>query len=1119
MYLYYDKQGKLQTAIAHGSPVRQGDSFGLYVCFDLDYFNANKKFVGEEGFCYTYKRPGDSGLTGPIDFDSSSDSKDGYLGAKKFVKLYDSEITYKLIDNKKYLTFYTNVPSNLDGFTAKNGEVEVQFTFKTINENQQVDTTVLTANIYVEPTYKKDNYVLDETLAARTNFEQVMASIAQLRAEKNIALLELDHNVANTDEYATLQDRANEIFSTWVYTRIGWVLIGAKRDITQTVEDIAPTSIEHINTDLFIILDGKNNYDENEQLVSTVGNIFAVDSETGLMWNYEITLDNHGNLINSVPTQLTYNKEYFDMLLGDLRGFLNEVDNGKPYYTNLTVGLRDFLDRIKHIENNAVYKVSYSSSTGKFTYHEGNNLLDTDKERDIVDNDTLRTDLGIKNIENNAVFDVEYTKPYLKVKKGLNGEKQTILTTSNVIQNEEYVATVKAVYDTLEKAATNEANSNTEVFNGLMRKISYISQFFFEGADADDKVNKLEEVLEILKNIPENYDIYSLLTNIYDKIGEQFEDSYFYNPEWSAADKAANSIKGKIQFLQQNTDRHIVIIMRYSEGNQEFFTLGNWIQLEEENEIYPEATCYTTLQNDVFKNAVDMEVVFDKTVEQGYVLGSELDTDSGTLTIYVLEEPEETLTIDTIKIISNVFHTTNISVDALNQIVTNRINIAANTADINNLTRDKVNKVEVEANNVTGIEREGNGLLGIGWGIDIYARENYNSSTGQQGGSGLCINPDAFAIFQEYLVRPNGPNVGTGYIARNEIVADAFNGMKISSNRSILIQKETDENDVKGVAKIETAIGAGAPDYLVISNESKYSDPNYIDTISNVTLGVNQINIVNKEKGTNAKKRTSTIYFPDYINTEAVNDQGNYTAFNLSPTSVNLAKNDAGNNSLAGISIFQDNSVKLYSSKIVFAHPLENNTNIGDYYDTVIDNQGAFMRYMTADDVESKAIAIIDDSETSAYSNATYSRAEIDSKISGVVNAIPDKIYKHNMILKKIGNATRTCLISFTLDTTRITNDAPINSFTLLYNTLISRGYGDDNNDAPSLVDDAKILHASGMGRSSYGSFVAIGIAAYNGKIVVYGTTFSDQNLQQRMLEIARSEYEEWTITDNNPHY
>lgn len=692
MYLYYDKQGKLQTAIAHGSPVRQGDSFGLYVCFDLDYFNANKKFVGEEGFCYTYKRPGDSGLTGPIDFDSSDDSKDGYLGAKKFVKLYDSEITYKLIDNKKYLTFYTNVPSNLDGFTAKNGEVEVQFTFKTINENQQVDTTVLTANIYVEPTYKKDNYVLDETLAAQTNFEQVMTSIAQLRAEKNIALLELDHNVASTDEYATLQDRANEIFSTWVYTRIGWVLIGAKRDITQTVEDIAPTSIEHINTDLFIILDGKNNYDENEQLVSTVGNIFAVDSETGLMWNYEITLNGNGNLISSVPTQLTYNKEYFDMLLGDLRGFLNEVDNGKPYYTNLTVGLRDFLDRIKHIENNAVYKVSYSSSTGKFTYHEGNNLLDTDKERDIVDNDTLRTDLGIKSIENNAVFDVEYTKPYLKVKKGLNSEKQTILTTSNVIQNEEYVATVKAVYDTLEKAATNEANSNTEVFNGLMRKISYISQFFFEGADVDDKVNKLEEVLEILKNIPENYDIYSLLTNIYDKIGEQFEDSYFYNPEWSDADKAANSIKGKIQFLQQNTDRHIVIIMRYSEGNQEFFTLDNWIQLEEENETYPEATCYTTLQNDVFKNAVDMEIVFDKTVEQGYVLGSELDTDSGTLTIYVLEEPEETLTIDTIKIISNVFHTTNISVDALNQIVTNRVNIAANTTDISNLSRDKQDK-------------------------------------------------------------------------------------------------------------------------------------------------------------------------------------------------------------------------------------------------------------------------------------------------------------------------------------------------------------------------------------------------------------------------------------------
>jgi hypothetical protein len=708
MYLYFSKARKLQTMIAHGSPIRQGDGFGLYLCFDLDFFDdeQNQAYEGTQDlYCY-YK-------TSSMNRFASEAISVLSKGTIMFKKNSNDEVTYKLVDNDRYLMYYASiVPSN--GLTQSSGDLELVFTFervvvdastlvgKTQEEIEAIydaairDAVNMSAKLYVEPTFGKNKPKIDTTMN-QTNYEQLLAYISDLRKTKNIALEPIEsiegyENISAATEILTKEKklfaRASKIYETWMDTRKGWIILN-KTD-------------ENIDVCDMYMMFGEDN-------------MFVVSSETGLIYKYTQV----NNEYTLVPQ--TYSVNVFgDNLITFLASQNKE---------NLVELLIDYLQRIQVLERDTLTDIKYRNS--KIEYKQNGSY------NDLVTNDTLRTDLGITTIERDAVFNVDYTRATnlgesnetpgsFIVKTGQTSSNQEITNTSelkqdmkldlvdnkassdniNVVNKSNLVATIRALVDTLE----NGDSVTVPQYTKMKQRVEYIYQFLQIEGDSDSLVNKIEEIIEVLNTIPENSDIWGTLTNIFDKIGEGEDDTYFYDPDPNLTEEQRQSrtIKGRIDYLYQNADKHIIVFIRYSEpGNRELLTINtsDWNALSNPNPNYPDAEYYTVIdpkennpENPAFENVIDMEVVFDNTSEMETLVGAEFDLTDEVLYIYSSEIPESTITIDTIKIISNIHHTMSLNVSESDQIADNTDRLDGHDTDISNLNRDKVDKVVVNPN-------------------------------------------------------------------------------------------------------------------------------------------------------------------------------------------------------------------------------------------------------------------------------------------------------------------------------------------------------------------------------------------------------------------------------------
>lgn len=101
MYLYFNREGILTTSIPHGSPVRQGSSLEIVVCLDCpDRFNSHENYDPEILYNCQIELVlpnGDRGTAQAITAEPPT--------CKVFRKTKDSEITYDLVDGRKYWTY------------------------------------------------------------------------------------------------------------------------------------------------------------------------------------------------------------------------------------------------------------------------------------------------------------------------------------------------------------------------------------------------------------------------------------------------------------------------------------------------------------------------------------------------------------------------------------------------------------------------------------------------------------------------------------------------------------------------------------------------------------------------------------------------------------------------------------------------------------------------------------------------------------------------------------------------------------------------------------------------------------------------------------------------------
>lgn len=132
MFLYFDKQGTLKTAIPHGKPVRQGDDLQLVVCLDSDFFT---DVVTKDNWSLQLF------LTLPNGKDALSTA---ILPTKiptsttVFKKTVDSEITYDLVDGTAYWMYEFDIPASQS--TVYDGNLIANIKF--LKQNLTSDGTV-----------------------------------------------------------------------------------------------------------------------------------------------------------------------------------------------------------------------------------------------------------------------------------------------------------------------------------------------------------------------------------------------------------------------------------------------------------------------------------------------------------------------------------------------------------------------------------------------------------------------------------------------------------------------------------------------------------------------------------------------------------------------------------------------------------------------------------------------------------------------------------------------------------------------------------------------------------------------------------------------------------------
>lgn len=733
-------------------------------------------------------------------------------------------------------------------------------------------------------------------------------------------------------------------------------------------------------------------------------------------------------------------------------------------------------EEVETLLSDKLTDVEYAS--GYFTKTKHDHLENEDITEEIVDVNTLADDMGFTAHKNNTDNPHSVTKTQV----GLGNVSDYTISDNPSLDSSYSYASSKALYTGL----ANKVNLTT--FQTLNDQVQAISELIgdFDNPDPDNIVNKLTEIIQIFQDYDESAGTVLSILNT------------------KASQTEVTSISGRVTSLETRVDAldesnyGLIILTPQDDINLLTITPSEFVDNTGDNaEDYPYKTILTSNE---FKDAIDFSVVFNGEDSGLFEPICTLNNQTGELTLYCSELPTQNIVIVKIRLVKTLSAINGEILSLSNRLTTAEGNINSLVGITNNIQSDYVKKEYRDADDLdkrSKITNNKNEVL-----VEVSKKiastsDRLNRSTVQAATDGIVLS--------------NIYNANNEPTQTTSMLIGGWDGLQGQTDRLLSFTK----NYYLSTSVLDRAymrVKSNNEKLLIVNEiEDTPTNPNTTPTMTSVSLGTNQLDIVYKDKSNNANQESSIKLYPNYINTKVVSDQGAYTLISQGPTTLGISKNDSSNNGLAGISIFDDatHTLRLYSPKLEFSCPIPNNITTGDYYNTEVTDQGMFMNFMGSSAVIAKPVAIVDDSTTSTYANATYSRSKIDQ-------LIPAKIYKHNIVMRKTGNTVGCGIITFTLDST----ESSALTLVGVYNELITRGYGDPNATSPTNIEDAKILSASGQARAQTGSFVASGVAVYETGITIYGSIYSDTNLQQKSVHIDLTTLtSDWAVSDNNPHY
>ena len=746
-------------------------------------------------------------------------------------------------------------------------------------------------------------------------------------------------------------------------------------------------------------------------------------------------------------------------------------------------------EEVETLLSDKISDVNYAD--GYFTKTKHDHETNTDSSENIVSIDTLADDMGFtSHIQNN-----DNPHNVNKTQVGLGNVSNYTITDNYTIESSYSYASSKALYEGL------LTKVNLSTFNQLYNQVQGISALIGDpgNPDEDSIVNKLVELIQAFQDYDETSGtVLSILNSKATKV------------EFNELSSDVTSLTGRVTTLETRVDAidqdTYGLVILTPQDNVNLLTLTPSEFVDNDMLEYAEDYQYkTVLTSDAFKGASDFSIVFDAETAGLFRPLSILDNIEGTITLFISEMPTNNIVIVKIRLIQALSVINGLIADLATRTTAAENDIASLIGITNNIQSDYVKKEYRDVDDLdkrSKITNNKNEVL-----VEVSKKFADNSDRLRK--STVQAATDGIILTNIYNAN-NEPTQTTSILLSGNDGLQGQTDKLLSFTKNYYLSGGLDEAYMKIKSNNEK---------LILSNEisDTPTDPNTTPTMSSISLGTNQLDIVYKDKSNNATQESSIKLYPNYINTKVVSDQGAYTIISQGPTTLGISKNDSSNNGLAGISIFNDatHTLRLYSSKLEFSCPIPNNITTGDYYNSFITDQGMFMNFMGSSDVIAKPVAIIDDSATSPYSNATYSRTEINSKLTTVSNSIPTLPYKHTIVLRRTGASTGG-VYAFVLENSSST---VIDTGTKLYNALIAAGYGQASISAIPAVENANFVLVTGYGKTTYGAHTPIGVSAYNDKIVVYGALVSENNIMTRDAQLNVSDVDSsWTVTDNNPH-
>ena len=232
MYLYFNKEGKLTTAIPHGEKVRQGGYLNITVCLDDDFF-----LEKGDGWTCNIELSFPNGKLGTIML-SSLPVRNGV-----FEKVSDSEVTYDLVDGRSYLMYdFKFAPEQA---TMEAGKIDALVSIVKTQADLTNPGTARTvyetdleyfgrAEIYVEKTFGFNKRIIDES---SLHYKNLMKNINNLDSRK----MNKDKVYEEIERLSLDESEAAELIESYM-TEAELLDIGTSEKYDETREDQIPTS-------------------------------------------------------------------------------------------------------------------------------------------------------------------------------------------------------------------------------------------------------------------------------------------------------------------------------------------------------------------------------------------------------------------------------------------------------------------------------------------------------------------------------------------------------------------------------------------------------------------------------------------------------------------------------------------------------------------------------------------------------------------------------------------------------------------------------------------------------------------------------------------------------------